>query len=393
MSHIPFVEEMDHGMLELAFNWFTVLKESMYPVEVCVQPSDGQWVEYLAYDRAYLHVTLSSTQGYLDFAREARFGIKTIQHLNKSLRLLREKLAVTELAISDSTISTVLTLTMFSDILGYSDAAQQHLKGLYQLVSLRGGIQALRHNPELQFKVLRDNKAGAVLLFDNKEMSSSPLSSPPYVASDEHLRNVALDLREFCLAANLAYQTGRKIPADLYCETLVSVQYRLLALRDEKGGRALEGEEKEEKEEEGADTPSSHEIPAGPDAEALLRLGMLAFTSAIFLQIKRMPVRYGDLARRVRECADRLARVRPEEGTESGGLVLWFLSVARTSVLVGDEDEELLARAAGPAVDALQLWEARWPDVRELLRRYMWIDWVHSKEGAAFWERLSAARK
>lgn len=141
--------------LTVAHQGLTVIKESVYPVEVCVQPSEGQWIEYLAYDRAYFHVILSSTQGFLDFAREAKFGTKTIQHLNKALHLLRENLAVTEYAISDSTISTVLTLTWFSDMLDNSDAAQKHMKGLYHLVSLRGGIQALRHNLELQSKILR----------------------------------------------------------------------------------------------------------------------------------------------------------------------------------------------------------------------------------------------
>jgi len=127
----------------------------MYPIEACIQPGDGQWVEYLAYDRAYLHSVLCATRGFYDFALGGVFGEKAIHHLNKTLHTLGQNLAGGELATSDSTISTVLTLAMLSDVMNDNSAAKKHMQGLYQLVQLRGGISGLRHNTELQSKVLR----------------------------------------------------------------------------------------------------------------------------------------------------------------------------------------------------------------------------------------------
>lgn len=127
----------------------------MYPVELCVQPGDGQWVEYLAYDAAYVHSIICATQSFFDFVGQARFGEKAIHHLNRSLHTLRQNLADNQLATSDSTISTVITLALLSDVMGDATAATNHMQGLYQLVNIRGGIPGLRHNSELQSKVLR----------------------------------------------------------------------------------------------------------------------------------------------------------------------------------------------------------------------------------------------
>jgi hypothetical protein len=110
---------------------------------------------------------LSSSQAFFDFARNLKFGTKSIYHLSRSLHLLREHLAVAELATSDSTISTVMNLAVFAGVLGDLHAAKQHMQGLYHLVNLRGGIRHLRPNTELQSKVLR-----YVL------SSSSPLNRP-----------------------------------------------------------------------------------------------------------------------------------------------------------------------------------------------------------------------
>jgi hypothetical protein len=143
---------MIRGLTSLGF---TILKQAMYPVELCVQPSDGQWVEYLAYDAAYVHSVLCATQGFFDFVGQARFGEKAIHHLNKTLHTLCQNLADTHLATSDSTISTVITLAMLADVMADATAATNHMQGLYQLVNIRGGIPGLRHNSELQSKVLR----------------------------------------------------------------------------------------------------------------------------------------------------------------------------------------------------------------------------------------------
>lgn len=131
------------------------MKQAMYPVETCIQPHQSQWIEYLSYDRAYLHSALCATQSFLDFVREKRFSEKALYHLNRCLQTLRQNLANSKMAMSDSTISTVMTLAALSDAVNDTVAAKSHMQGLYKLVNLRGGILNFHHNIELQSKALR----------------------------------------------------------------------------------------------------------------------------------------------------------------------------------------------------------------------------------------------
>lgn len=128
-------------------------------------------------------------------------------------------------------------------------------------------------------------------------------------------------------------------------------------------------------------------------------------TTTTFLKIKQLPMRYVDLARRMRECVRTLGErgTSLEAGVNGGGcspqaaaaapgaLELWFLFVARISVLDAPEDEEMLVAATGRVLRAMGLSGANWGQVREVLRALMWVDWLHSEGGKAFWEVVSSA--
>ncbi|KAK4101122.1 hypothetical protein N658DRAFT_524308 [Parathielavia hyrcaniae] len=496
LTRVNFAVEMQPCMIDLCAKWFTVIKQSIYPVEACVQPIDSHWLEYMTHDQAYLHSVLCSTQGFFDFLREARFGAKVIYYLNRTLQKLRENLADSELATSNSTISTVLTLAILSDVMNDPAAAKKHTQGLYILVSLRGGIFVFQDHPDLQAKVLRADLGVAISTGSKPLFFSEGFSWDPYLlpsktkpsdnskpttirpdnpppnktvttnqptptpnntlllllrttsrtalanlggVHDPRLLNILVDLQEFSFAANLAFQTGRKIPAKLYSETLVSVQYRLLALRDEddatrqqhqhqqpldpaeqKKPNHLEAEELSEtgfgsgfgfdsESSSGVDGSSSNIIDMNMNITHpayLLRLGMLAFTTTTFLQIKQLPMRYADLAGRMRGCVQALVRRDIHRGAEEeeesimdpslrwarGVVGLWFLFVARISVLGWPDDEGVLVAAAGRTMAALGLAESGWDEVRGVLRGVMWIDWVHSGDGKKFWARVRAER-
>lgn len=212
--------------------------------------------------------------------------------------------------------------------------------------------------------------------------SSTPSLSfcPKNETADPRLRNTLADLQEFARAANLAFQTGRKIPADVFRETLVSVQYRLLALRDEERPRQLLQSE--------SGGPSDLDV----EDEELLRLGMLAFSTTVFLRIEGMPMRYGDLAGRVRGVVTSMAEEEvvsegeSESESERGRLVVWFLFVAGVSVLRDVEDQEMLAVVLKRVLGGLG--SSGWEEVRDVLKGVMWIDWVHSAGGRKLWEAV-----
>lgn len=389
LSHIAFITPLAPYMQELMFQFFTIIKQSAYPVETCVQPDSRQWVEYLTYDQAYLHSALFSTNAFFDWRRSAKFGSVTLQHLTTCISRLRQNLLDACLATSDSTITTVNTLAMMADLYGDYDNARKHLQGLSKIVEVRGGIKALQYNPQLQSKILRADLGLALstgvkpLFFSDgfswepylssqpQSTSSKPTGAPTWDMSfvtDPRLLNVYLDLREFSRAANLAKQIGSKIGAAEYLETLISVQYRLLALRHE-DGLSMTAEER------------------------LLSVGMLAFTTTTFLHVKGLPFKFPHLQEQARECLQNL-----DTKKQSGNLRLWFLFVAYISALGSHgtaEDGRLLIEKGREIVEVMkgEKSELGWTDVRDILMEVMWIDWVHSEDGKEFLDKVSNCEK
>lgn len=214
---------------------------------------------------------------------------------------------------------------------------------------------------------------------------------------DPRLLNIAADLQQFSLPANLAAQTGLKIPTDLFHETLVSAQYRLLALQHEHQQQQEQSSSISSSLSPSSPTDDDYSLAHAhvrPPADDMLRLGMLAFTTTTFLQIRQLPMRYRDLAARLRRAVSRMADDDNSEGGDDdlSRATLWFLFVARISVLGGAEDEPMLVRAARRVLGELGLNRpgvSGWGAVRDVLRRYMWIDWVHSERGKAFYEKLA----
>jgi len=158
ISHFQLVDAVDPHRTELVFTWFSVIKQNMYPIEAVIQPPADPWLDYLAYDRAYLQCVLFATQSFLDWRRDGRIGELSFQHLNAAMQSLRQNLAKddhTALTASDSTMAVVVTLSMMAEVLHDGTAAGNHLEALFHLVQMRGGIHAVQHNPQLQTKILR----------------------------------------------------------------------------------------------------------------------------------------------------------------------------------------------------------------------------------------------
>ena len=136
---------------------FTIIKQSMYPVEVCVdfELAESQWLRYLALDRAYVYSCLFTSRGIYDYVRDAKFGPVALAYRDRSLQLLRLNLTKDKAAVTDSTLAVVMSLALFSEQRGDLEEAETHMQGLYRLVNLRGGIETLRENYQLQIKVCR----------------------------------------------------------------------------------------------------------------------------------------------------------------------------------------------------------------------------------------------
>ena len=113
----------------------------------------------LGSDAAFLHVTAFAVEEFIDrILRHQKTSTNpaAILHLQKGLRLLREKLlgGDDETKISDSTISVVLKLASTAHFDGDSQASKQHMEGLRKMVGLRGGLDVFKGS-KLLTEILR----------------------------------------------------------------------------------------------------------------------------------------------------------------------------------------------------------------------------------------------
>ena len=133
------------------------MKKAMYPIDHCVDlvKEEQRWLIDLKTDTVYAHTVLYVAQVYFDVFKSQTFGPTAIVHTNKTIARLQNQLAEANLAITDSTIFTVLALAMASASQNDLEAAKKHLHGLSQLIKLRGGIPALNQKWSLQIKCCR----------------------------------------------------------------------------------------------------------------------------------------------------------------------------------------------------------------------------------------------
>lgn len=119
----------------------------------------NSWLEPIVSDVACFHFTLFIAKTYQDFQIQGQkeSSQSALIHFIKALGILQQRLASgeDEASICDSTILVIVGLITAAISLGDFDAASKHMKGLHQIVALRGGILAFRLNKKLQAKILR----------------------------------------------------------------------------------------------------------------------------------------------------------------------------------------------------------------------------------------------
>ncbi|KAF7168374.1 hypothetical protein CNMCM5623_001457 [Aspergillus felis] len=210
---------------------------------------------------------------------------RSIVHHSAALKLLRERLSNEgeQIKFSDSTVLVILCLAMHAHFTDDYDAAKHHMQGLRKIVDLRGGLRRFSYNTKLIMEILKCDLG--IALFNRtepfffKDSSSEPwipyelasrtVESPDIPNSESWIPewNINADvqrawtvMREFCSTINSATKRNRRLPKEILLNTMASVMYRLLGMKDFD--------------------------PNSPD-EAI-RLGLLAFSSDTFLHFQNM---------------------------------------------------------------------------------------------------------
>ena len=162
---------------------------------------------------------------------------------------------------------------------------------------------------------------------------------------DDELAKAWKAMAAFCLMVNLAAESKNRIATEIYLDTMASVIYRLLSMTCFEAG----------------------------STEEVIRLGLLAFSSNVFLQWKRLGICYFHLATTYK---DHLARLRYSDVLPR--LWLWLLMVGALSVF-GHADDEWLKPWLRVHIDICGV--GSWSDMQGILKSLMWIDLIHDEPG------------
>lgn len=120
------------------------------------------WSEALNSDPAYLNAVLSASHAYYDYLAgmeptTVHQRLHSSRYLSRCLQILRERLSDEDdnLRLADTTVMAILCLASYSSRVRQEETSSQHLKGLRQIIDLRGGIRSMRGNSKLLIETFR----------------------------------------------------------------------------------------------------------------------------------------------------------------------------------------------------------------------------------------------
>jgi hypothetical protein len=163
--------------------------------------------------------------------------------------------------------------------------------------------------------------------------------------TDEELATVWRAMKRFCSLINRAVKTKRKLPEETLLETMASVMYRLL-----------------------------HMSFASGSFDAAIRLGLLAFSSHVFLQWPDVRMQNLHLSTIYRECLVNLD-VLEESSSRS---LLWLLMIGAISVFT-EPDDAWLKPWLRSNIELCKV--ESWSELRGIMNSFIWIGLVFDKPG------------
>ena len=314
----------------------------------------------MLFDDAFFHSILLATYALHDFMMRRPLAKTSRFHLGQTLSLLNEKLSDDKAYLLDSTIYVMLCLTVMAGIFGDYAATSAHISGLQRIVHLRGGIDYLRVQPKLHFKLGSVDLVWCLTFGGEPRFLASPVTWDAFFIGpfpttdnlitqssskeplDSRFLTAFRDLQYLSALVNAHHEKNTRLRADMFQPAFSSIQARLLRLKDMLSDRPSE----------------------------CICLGALAFLSTTFqLPGRRLPYTY--LARRLRSCYEAIEGSIPE----LEDLSLWLLIVCGISVF--DVDKSWV-RASWKAIVQPSL---SWEEARRCLQSVMWIGCLHDELG------------
>jgi len=176
---------------------------------------------------------------------------------------------------------------------------------------------------------------------------------------DKRLAIIQKDLHEFSLISNLAYQTKRSIDPNMFNEMMVSVLYRLLYLGFQ-----------------------------GDPLNEIIRIGMVAFASSIFLRWRGTRQRNDYWTYIFR---DGLLKMQARETNYPPAIQVWLLFTFAIYTSAGSYKDDWLYTRLEEALELLHI--RTWDEARPVLKSVMWIDFLHDPVGSNIFKTLNKSVK
>ena len=159
-------------------------------------------------------------------------------------------------------------------------------------------------------------------------------------------------MKQFSVRINLAHKTKSKLPKELLLDAMVSIMYRLI-----------------------------HMSYGHSSLDECIRLGLLTYSSSIFLQWKDTRMSYHNFSTAYRNCltSSRFSDMVPYY------FQLWLLMTGAVSIFNEHDDQwlkpNLLSIFNSCSLDS-------WDQARDILRSIMWIDLLHDHLGKRYFDSV-----
>ncbi|RAH40153.1 uncharacterized protein BO95DRAFT_425414 [Aspergillus brunneoviolaceus CBS 621.78] len=295
------------------------------------------------------------------------------RHLLHTLRLINVRLAG-ENSTSDDTVAAVVGMVHYERHQGQFGRALIHIRGLRQMVDLRGGVLEL--GCELARKIFLCDiecsfQLGCEPLFSVEEVDAVAFSANDFGlrptpttsgAVPQGLNPCLAPLLRHGMHIALVYNTidtGKRPKLTYYShfDLVLSFGYRLLQFSPLQGPR-----------------PVSH-------LDDVIHLGLIIFLCTFIRRLDRGIADNYLLAKRLRSVAEKVGTDR-----ETQEALLWALLVGTASILSRDIPEWLTVMVA-TLIQSLGL--ATWEDTLYLLHQYPWVNALHDEPARGLWQKVS----
>lgn len=115
-----------------------------------------------------------------------------------------------------------------------------------------------------------------------------------------------------------------------------------------------------------------------------IRLGLLALCSHSFLERRGIHLPNGYLCKNYRTCFEDV-NTQPQGGSQ---VSLWFLMIGKISIFTSDTDDSAWIKSRLRENIGLNRG-CSWPQLRLILKSFLWIDILHDAPGKIIFESVS----